>query len=223
MGYCFALSHPSFDVRNQPIAPGFYLILGNKQIFALFIAPGLQLLESALLDKLVGERLGMTVREIVCGLAESDLRLADRLVAMKRIIESGDSAAIRAMDHGLENAQTFLDRSIGIWEKEPLLLGVGEKTIPMSVKNEGITLPELQVRSASKTEAMSVPSSRVPGIQPNTKMGIRTMNGYRLNDAPELPVGNAIKIALPKSNRPEEHHENSSEFAARADSESTRR
>jgi hypothetical protein len=52
--------------------------------------------------------------------------------------------------------------------------------------------------------------------------GNERMTLNRLDDAPHLSVGNAIKVALSKSNRSEEHYEHSSNIATCADSESPR-
>jgi transcriptional regulator with XRE-family HTH domain len=66
----------------------------------------------------VAKALGMSSRELVRGVTDDDPRFGERMAAVRRILESGDDAAIRAMDHGLEGAQTLLDRTGGLRHRE---------------------------------------------------------------------------------------------------------
>jgi transcriptional regulator with XRE-family HTH domain len=173
----------------------------------------------------VAKALGTSTRELLCGVADSDRRSSDRLILMRRILESGDEAAIRAMDYGLENARTMLDRTSGFWEKDALFIRVGGRTFRRSVPEVQVAVKGKGNRSSSKSQAESA-SARLampPQMSDSLKKEIHTMTGYQLDDAPHLPEGTGSKLAVPKSNRSEEHHEHSSKFATHADSESPRR
>jgi transcriptional regulator with XRE-family HTH domain len=66
----------------------------------------------------VAKALGMSSRELVRGVTDDDPRLGERMAAVRKILESGDDAAIRAMDNGLEGALTLLDRTGGSRHRE---------------------------------------------------------------------------------------------------------
>jgi transcriptional regulator with XRE-family HTH domain len=169
----------------------------------------------------VAKALGWNARELVCGVIDSDPRLGDRLVVIRRILESGDEAAIRAMDYGLENAQTVLDRTSGFWDKEPAFIRLGGKTHRRSVPELSVPLKEEGDSPSSGSRAMSAsaPPRRLPKISDSRNKEMHGMTGYRLDDAPHLPVGNAGKIALPETSRSGAQHADSAVFAAREDSE----
>ena len=61
----------------------------------------------------ISSALGCSVREIVAGTASDASVLAQRLGRVKRVLESGDEAAIRVMDNGIETAEALLERSGG--------------------------------------------------------------------------------------------------------------
>lgn len=151
--------------------------------------------------RVVAKALGTTARELVCGIVESDPRLGDRLVVVRRILESGDGAAIRAMDYGLENAQTVLDRTSGFWDKKPVDVGGRYR------------------RSAPTSSAGRL---RLPRNPDSEKEEIELLTKNQVHHAPHLRVGNAGNIALPKSNPPTEQHERPTELSAREDSASSR-
>jgi transcriptional regulator with XRE-family HTH domain len=171
--------------------------------------------------RVVAKALGTNARELVCGVTDTDPLLADRLVMVRRILESGDDAAIRAMDYGLENAQTVLDRTSGFWDKEPTLIRLGGKTCRRSVPEVSVSLKKRSSSPSSKSRTMSAstPPRRLPKASDALKKEMYEMAGYRLDDAPHLPVGNAGKIALPESSRSGAQHADSAVFAAREDSE----
>jgi transcriptional regulator with XRE-family HTH domain len=173
----------------------------------------------------VAKALGTNARELVCGVTDTDPRLADRLVVIRRILDSGDDAAIRAMDYGLENAQTVLDRTSGFWDREPALIRIGGKTYRRTKPEVKVSLKEQGISSSSKSRVVPVSTSsgRPSKISDSLKKEVQEMTGYRLDDAPHLPVGNAGKIALPKSNRVMVQYGTSATSAARSDSESDKR
>jgi len=175
--------------------------------------------------KVVAQALGTNARELVCGVEDADPRLGDRLVLVRRILESGDDAAIRAMDYGLENAQTVLERTSRFWEKAPQYMRLGGRTYRRSVTEGTMSLKEDRVPSTSESQAAAAPAPprRPPRIPQKLKKEIQEVTGYRLDEAPHLPVGNAITIALPDSNRQKEQHVHVNPNAARADSERLRR
>jgi len=59
----------------------------------------------------LAKALGTTVREILCGVSETDPRVAGRFSCIQRIVESGDAAALCAIDNGIELAEALLERS----------------------------------------------------------------------------------------------------------------
>ena len=59
----------------------------------------------------IAAALECSVRELVVGVTADDPILAQLLVRAKRVIESGDEAAIRVMDNGIETAEALLERS----------------------------------------------------------------------------------------------------------------
>jgi transcriptional regulator with XRE-family HTH domain len=61
----------------------------------------------------IASALGCSVRELVVGTTDCDPILAQRLGRVKRVLESGDEAAIRVMDNGIETAEALLERSGG--------------------------------------------------------------------------------------------------------------
>jgi transcriptional regulator with XRE-family HTH domain len=173
----------------------------------------------------VAKVLETDVRELVCGVTDTDPRLGERLAAVRSILESGDAAAIRAMDNGLESAQIVLDRTSGFWEKEPALIRMGGRAYRRSVSASGMPLKEDGVRPSpiSRTGPVATLPRRQPKKSNSLGKEIQAMTGYRIDDAPNLPVGNARKVALPKSNRHEEQYADSSIIAPRADSQGPRR
>lgn len=68
----------------------------------------------------IAAALGCSVRELVVGASSDDPILAQRLGRVKRLVESKDPAAIRAMDNGLETAEALLERVVRNL-KQPLL------------------------------------------------------------------------------------------------------
>jgi transcriptional regulator with XRE-family HTH domain len=168
----------------------------------------------------VAKALGASVRELVCGVTDAEPQVRDRLNLMRRILESGDGGAIRIMDHGLESAQMLLDRTSRIKEREP-------RANPV-VRNGKLRLHlqpdkdlELLLRADPELQAETVLDAvrRSRNIS-NTRKGMSEgMTRKPLDDDPHLPAGNAKKIALPNSDRVEEHHVQSSRSTASARSE----
>ena len=60
----------------------------------------------------VAEALKCTVRELVAGSSDCSPILAELVRRVKRVMESRDPAAIRAMDNGLEAAEALLERTV---------------------------------------------------------------------------------------------------------------
>ena len=173
--------------------------------------------------RVVARALGANVRELVCGVADTEPRFSDRLVVVRRILESGDDAAIRAMDYGLENAQTVLDRTRGIWDREPALLRIGGRTYRRSlpVGSEPLKAKRNDAPSESQAKPLTASHPRRSKTSDSLKKEIEVMTGYQLGDAPHLPAGTGAKVTVPKSSRSVGQHEHSSEFAARKNSASS--
>jgi transcriptional regulator with XRE-family HTH domain len=55
--------------------------------------------------------LGCSVRDLVVGIPENEPALADRFRSVRRVVESGDNAALRMLDGGIEGAEALLERS----------------------------------------------------------------------------------------------------------------
>jgi transcriptional regulator with XRE-family HTH domain len=169
----------------------------------------------------VARALGTNVRQLVCGLTGVDPQFGNRFTAIRRILESGDDAAIRAMDSGLENAQTILNRTRGLREGRGVAGGISGKLRRPLEPDETLQLLLSATPGPQGAPYSATPLSRRTSKAP--KKEIETMNGYRLDDAPHLPVGNARKIALPNSNRPKEHNVHHNRTAASARTEDPQR
>jgi transcriptional regulator with XRE-family HTH domain len=165
----------------------------------------------------VATALGTNARELVCGVMDADPQLGDRLAVVRQILESGDDGAIRAMDSGLENAQTILNRTRGLRELRGTEVG---KTGRRRLIQEDEMLQLLLSKSREAPYSTTRPARRASKVP---KKEIETMNGYRLDDAPHLPVGNARKIVLPNSNRLKEHNVHHNRTAASARPEDPQR
>ncbi|MGC2607274.1 MAG: helix-turn-helix transcriptional regulator [Silvibacterium sp.] len=59
----------------------------------------------------IAHALGCSVRELLCGLPDIEPRMVGRLGRVRRLVESGDEAALRILDHGIEAAEALLERS----------------------------------------------------------------------------------------------------------------
>jgi transcriptional regulator with XRE-family HTH domain len=59
----------------------------------------------------IAPALECSVRELLCGMSENAPRLGGRLNRVRLVVESGDEAAIRILDHGIEAAEVLLERS----------------------------------------------------------------------------------------------------------------
>lgn len=68
----------------------------------------------------IASALGCSVRELVVGIPADDPALAQLFRRVKRVIESKDPAAIRAMDNGIETAEDLLDRIVRKLKQPPL-------------------------------------------------------------------------------------------------------
>lgn len=172
----------------------------------------------------VATALDTNVRELICGVAEAEPAIRDRLRLIRRIVESGDEGAIRVMDHGLEGAQTVLDRTIGLLQNEPSYIRIGERTIRRSPKKQSETMELTNELSSSKSESNTAPKSLRQSRRTSTfsKEEIEEMSGHRLDDASHLPEGTANKFAAPYSNRLRKQHANPERSAEAAESEKQR-
>lgn len=164
----------------------------------------------------VSNALKMSVRELICGLDRDDKRLGSRMLLVKNVLDSGDDAAIRAMDYGLQNAQTILDRTRGL---------------PSRKVHESATEPRGRLRVKRKDdEDLQVLLKLSEGNRAGARLGrrelrrneiagrkrIEALNGYQEDTAPHLPMGNAKKIALPDSNGKKGQYERANRGAASA-------
>jgi transcriptional regulator with XRE-family HTH domain len=160
----------------------------------------------------VARALGTSARELICGINVDDPRLGNRLVLIRRIVESGDGDAIRAMDSGLENARTLLNRARGF--------GHGQKR-----RVEGKVTGKLRVALPPDDDLRFLISS--PAVRPANPTSQRVVRDSRKNksksikiylpdDVPHLPMGNAKKIALPESNGKKGQYERARRGAASA-------
>jgi transcriptional regulator with XRE-family HTH domain len=61
----------------------------------------------------IASALGCSVRDLVAGSSETEPILAERFRRVRRVVEAGDEAALKAMDNGLETAEALLERSGG--------------------------------------------------------------------------------------------------------------
>jgi transcriptional regulator with XRE-family HTH domain len=155
----------------------------------------------------VAEALGTTVRELVCGVPETDARLCDRLARVQRILEAGDPAAIRAMDYGLEIGEALLDRTGGILQQTPPRNPVGNRAIRRNMSKVTARLDDDRSMPSSEPWAGSglvLPRKSKKDLERMKE--IAAVGGWRGNDAPGLPVGSANMDALPKSVWSKEHH-----------------
>ena len=108
----------------------------------------------------VATALGTHARELVCGVMDADPQLVGRLAALRRILESGDDAAIRAMDSGLENAQTILNRTKGLRESHGVAGGMsGRPRRPLEPDET------LQLLLSTTPGPLGAPSSATPNIE----------------------------------------------------------
>jgi transcriptional regulator with XRE-family HTH domain len=77
----------------------------------------------------VAASLKCSVRDLVVGSSDKLPILAERLVRIKRVLESEDQAAIKAMDNGIETAEALLGRSGGRRGLPPLrITGEGRRS-----------------------------------------------------------------------------------------------
>jgi transcriptional regulator with XRE-family HTH domain len=158
--------------------------------------------------RVVARALGTNVRELVCGVRDEDPRLGERLPVVRRILESGDPAAVRAMDHGLENATTLLERTSGFWENTPTAIKIGGRTFPRPGTRHTEPLKGQRGLPSSKSPAGSASSMARSARKESEilKKKVVETHRYRTDDAPNLPVGRAPKAALPETNRRKEQH-----------------
>lgn len=173
----------------------------------------------------VAKALGTSARQLICGVTDADPGLDIRFGQVHRILNSGDPAAIRVMDGGLENAELLLDRTRGIREEHPSVLRFGRRIISARAPQMPSALVSKPVLKPSRSSAKPVTADARNTGKNSMKLTkeILAMHGYRLDDAPHLPVGTAGKLAVPKSNRVMEQHEDSTVVAARQDSARPRR
>jgi len=82
----------------------------------------------------VASVLDCSVRDLVCGSSDTTPMLAERLRRVRRVVETGDETALKAMDNGLDVAEALLERSGG----RPPLPPLKRKII---VKGEGRRSP----------------------------------------------------------------------------------
>jgi len=68
----------------------------------------------------VAGALRCSVRDLVAGGSQTSPILADRFRRVRRVVEAGDEAALKAMDSGLETAEVLLERSGGRRPSPPL-------------------------------------------------------------------------------------------------------
>ena len=68
----------------------------------------------------VAGALRCSVRDLVAGGSQTSPILADRFRRVRRVVEAGDEAALKAMDSGLETAEALLERSGGRRPSPPL-------------------------------------------------------------------------------------------------------
>ena len=59
----------------------------------------------------IAPALGCNVRELLCGVPENSPRLAGRLERVRLVVDSGDTVALRILDHGIEAAEALLERT----------------------------------------------------------------------------------------------------------------
>jgi transcriptional regulator with XRE-family HTH domain len=59
----------------------------------------------------VAEALDCSVRDLIVGSSDTEPALVERLGRIRRILESGDQRALRAIDFGMETAEALLERS----------------------------------------------------------------------------------------------------------------
>jgi len=68
----------------------------------------------------VAEALNCTVRDLVAGSSDCAPILEERVRRVKRVLQSGDPAAMKAMDNGLEAAEALLERTVRKLSEPPL-------------------------------------------------------------------------------------------------------
>ena len=103
---------------------------------------------------------------------------------MRRILDSGDVAAIQAMDQGIATADLLVKRG-SFWAKTPSKVRVGNRISMRKAGSETQALKDDQNLKSSDSRRLLVRS----GVQ----KGIEAMTGSELNRAPHLPVGSARK------------------------------
>lgn len=80
----------------------------------------------------IAKALGCSIRDLVVGVPENAPILLERLRRVKMVVESGDQAALRAIDNGIETAEALLERS-GVRREAPplkrILKGEGRHSV----------------------------------------------------------------------------------------------
>jgi hypothetical protein len=171
----------------------------------------------------VSEALGAPVRDLVCGMAETDSRLNSRMALVCMILGSGDPVVIRLMDQGIESARILLERTNGGFQKIPSLVRMGRRTPRQAPTETGEPLDRQSFMPSSDLRAVSVPMGRrKAGKKLEKYMEVASLAGWNLKDAPGLPVGSASTDALPDTSRPREHHGKPKQPAQRSDRQSAK-
>lgn len=112
----------------------------------------------------IAEALDCSVRDLIVGVSESGPVLVDRLRKVKMIIESGDRAALKVIDNGIETAEALLERSGVRREVPPLkrvLKGEGRQR-----RAEELSLMHGQIRRASEVDAVPGSAMVQKGMRP---------------------------------------------------------
>jgi transcriptional regulator with XRE-family HTH domain len=99
----------------------------------------------------IAPALGCTVRELLCGLSDGDPRMAKRFARVRRVIESGDEAALRILDHGIEAAETLINRAArtAMFTGERKLIMKGDRRLDLT---DGLILNQKPVRARSEVD-----------------------------------------------------------------------
>jgi transcriptional regulator with XRE-family HTH domain len=164
----------------------------------------------------VSNALKTSVRELVCGVDRDDKRFGNRMLVVKSVLNSGDDAAIRAMDYGLQNAQTILDRTMGLRNRSVRESATNPRgKLRVKCEPDDDLDAVLQLSEGGSAAARSGPR-KYRGKAINVQKGIKGLNGFRQDTAPHLPMGNAKKIALPESNGKKGQYERANRGAASA-------
>ena len=112
----------------------------------------------------IAAAIGCSIRDLVAGVQEDAPVLVDRLRRVKIVIESGDQAALRAIDNAIETAEALLERSGVRREVPPLkrvLKGEGRHS-----KADELRLMHGPVRRRSDVDAISGSAVVKKGTKP---------------------------------------------------------